>query len=60
MSRAKPKCPSCNSENVATIAFGYPGPEMITAAERGEIVLGGCCITEDDPEWHCKDCEHEW
>ena len=55
-----PICPSCNSENVATIAFGYPSPEMINAAERGEIVLGGCCVTEDDPKWHCKDCAHEW
>lgn len=60
MSRAKPRCPLCNSENVAGILFGYPGPEMSEASERGEIVLGGCCVTEDDPKWHCKDCEREW
>ena len=40
--------------------FGYPDPEMSEASERGEIVLGGCCVTEDDPKWQCKDCEHEW
>jgi len=60
MSRKTPKCPKCQSENVAAIEFGLPSPEMIEARERGEIVLGGCCVAEDDPEWHCKDCEHEW
>jgi len=60
MSKNHPKCPSCNSDNVAAIAFGYPGPEMIEEADRGDIVLGGCCVEEDDPEWHCKDCAHEW
>jgi len=59
-SRKKRTCPECSSENVARIVFGYPGPEMMEESERGDIVLGGCCVDEDDPEWHCKDCEHEW
>ena len=42
------------------IVFGYPSEEMIEQLERGEIVLGGCCVTEDDPEGHCKDCAHSW
>ena len=33
---------------------------MLEDEERAYIVLGGCCVTEDDPEWHCKDCDHEW
>ena len=60
MPKKKPKCPKCNSDNVVPIAFGYPSPEMMEEAESGEIVLGGCCIEENDPEWHCKDCDHEW
>jgi len=60
MTRKKPKCPECDSENVAAIAFGYPSSEMMEQSDRGDIVLGGCCVTEDDPEWHCYDCEHEW
>ncbi len=60
MSKEKPKCPSCSSDNVAIIAFGYPGPEMMEEAQRGDIVLGGCCVSGDDPEWHCKDCKKEW
>ena len=50
MPKASPKCPSCNSDNVAAIAFGFPSPEMMEEAERGTIVLRGCCVTEDDPE----------
>jgi hypothetical protein len=25
--------------------------------EAGRVVLGGCCVTEDDPKWQCADCE---
>jgi hypothetical protein len=60
MPKAKPKCPKCQSEDVARILFGYPSPEMFEGADRGDIVLGGCCVEVDDPDWHCKDCEHEW
>ena len=60
MSKQKPKCPSCQSEDVVPIEFGFPSPEMVEAAGRGEIKLGGCCVEVDDPEWHCNDCEHEW
>ena len=60
MAMPKPKCPSCGSDNVAIIAFGYPGPEMTEEAERGDIVLGGCCVADDDPEWRCKECKQEW
>jgi len=60
MSSKKPNCPQCDSANVAAIEFGFPSPEMIDARERGDIVLGGCCVEVNGPEWHCKDCEHEW
>ena len=58
--RRTTNCPECGSEIVARISFGYPSEEMIEESERGDIVLGGCCVTEDDPEWRCKDCENEW
>ena len=60
MSKQKRKCPSCQSEEVVPIEFGFPSPEMVEAADRGKIKLGGCCVEVDDPEWHCNDCEHEW
>ena len=55
-----PGCPNCSSENVARIVFGYPGPEMMEESQRGKIVLGGCCVGEDDPQWHCNDCDQDW
>lgn len=24
--------------------------------ERGLVVLGGCDISPDDPDWQCNDC----
>lgn len=56
--RKKPKraCPKCGSTDVVPILYGYPGPEMFEAAERGEIELGGCCVTDDDPQRLCKAC----
>ena len=55
-----PQCGECGSVNVVPIVFGYPGPEMWKTHEAGEIQLGGCIVTGNDPDWHCKDCGHQW
>ena len=52
-----PVCPACQSSNVAPIVYGYPSEEMF---DDTSIVLGGCCIESDSPEWYCKECEKEW
>jgi hypothetical protein len=36
--------------------YGYPSYEAGQAAERGEIVLGGCCIGGADPATYCTAC----
>ena len=56
----KQKCPSCNSNNVVTIVYGMPSSELEEQAQRGEIILGGCVVTENDPELYCKDCGREF
>lgn len=30
--------------------------------EHGEppIWIGGCCVTDNDPKWHCLACGHEF
>ena len=56
----RPNCPDCNSDDVAEIVYGFPGPEMIQGDEDRRIKLGGCCVSENDPEWHCWQCEREW
>lgn len=55
----KPRiCPSCNNKNVAVILWGYPleTAELTTALHENKIILGGCCISENDPVWRCTDC----
>ena len=37
-----------------------PGPELFEAYERGEVILGGCCISGDDPAYRCKKCKVEY
>lgn len=49
------RCPNCGSK-VLRIQYGYPGHEMRDAAERGEILLGGCCISPDSPDYGCPNC----
>ena len=52
----RPVCPSCGAVEVLPIAYGMPGPEMIAAADRGEIALGGCVIGPENPTWRCTKC----
>ena len=56
------KCPKCKSKSIAVILFGLPAPteKLSTDLEKKRIVLGGCCVTNKDPEWHCNDCGYEW
>lgn len=53
-------CPSCGSKHTAPIGYGYPSAGMMDAAERGEIALGGCCVSDNDPKHRCKECGREW
>lgn len=53
---SKKKCPVCGSNDIVKILYGMPTYETFQAAERGEISLGGCCISDNDPKWHCRAC----
>ena len=55
----KPRqCPACGSKLIAPILFGLPmfSEELENKLAAGQIVLGGCCISDDDPKWECVDC----
>ena len=54
------QCPKCGTKNTVKILYGMPTQEAFQKAEAGEIKLGGCSITESDPEYYCKDCQNEW
>lgn len=53
------KCPACSSHRIANILYGMPEytDELQKDMNSGRIVLGGCCITNDDPRWQCADCQ---
>ncbi len=53
-----PTCPICSAPGIL-IVYGMPGPELFEAAERGDVVLGGCVFTGDDPTHECA-TGHQW
>ena len=54
------QCPKCGSKNAVKIVYGMPSYDLFEAAQAGKVKLGGCVITEDNPDYCCKNCEHEW
>jgi hypothetical protein len=56
------KCPKCKKSWIAEILYGYYADvnSFQDAFEKKEIVLGGCCVTDNDPKWECNDCCHQW
>ena len=59
--RHKPgACPKCGSSEIKPIVYGLVDDEGLEKARRGEVVLGGCEVYEDMPEWECSSCKHRW
>jgi hypothetical protein len=59
-SKRKPKkCPTCSSSRVAKIIYGMPvfSAKLERELDAGRIILGGCCISDDNPDWQCIDCQ---
>jgi primosomal protein N' len=52
------KCPKCGSKKISDILYGLPSfsPGLNKMMEDHEIVLGGCCISDEDPTWKCTAC----
>lgn len=49
-------CKKCFEFSVVRIVYGFPGPNAIELARKGEIVLGGCMITVGNPTLKCTSC----
>ncbi|NCZ46414.1 MAG: hypothetical protein EBX59_02395 [Betaproteobacteria bacterium] len=49
-------CPACNSPEVKEIAYGFPGSEF----DFDKYEVGGCCVTDNDPDFKCMKCETTW
>ena len=52
--------PACRQKTGVDILYGMPDTKAQQMAERGEIVLGGCCIDLAGPERQCTACGHQW
>jgi len=50
------RCPSCGEKAGVPVRYGLPPRSAAEAAERGDLVLGGCVLTDDDPPRCCTNC----
>jgi hypothetical protein len=51
-----PPCPRCGSTDALEIVYGLPDIELGMAAERREVVLGGCISGDESPDYECRSC----
>jgi len=51
-------CTVCDSSNIAKILYGKPNwnDEMKEKIDSGELTLGGCFMSKDNPVYACNDC----
>lgn len=54
------KCPACGAKDVIRIVYGLPTEKAMKRAHRGEIMLGGCVVTDSDPNRLCRACGRSW
>ncbi len=54
----KKECIRCGGKNVVPILYGYPGDMdyVLKLVEEKKLVLGGCCVSDNDPAFECLDC----
>lgn len=54
------KCPKCGSKRIAPILYGMPAfnEEMEQKLNDERLYLGGCCITNANPTFHCFECKN--
>jgi len=46
-------CPGCGaSGSIQEIVYGMPGSDF----EFDKYIVGGCCVTDNDPDIGCKEC----
>jgi len=51
-------CKVCNAVGtIRRILYGYPTQEM---ANNLDVVLGGCCVTDNDPQYACTSCHWKY
>lgn len=56
------RCEFCGSERCARILYGRvaENKQLREDLEVGKVVLGGCLVYGEMPQWRCLDCGAEW
>jgi len=54
------RCPKCGSDELIQISYGLPTTKAVERANKGEIILGGCVVSEDSPLWCCNKCKYRF
>lgn len=49
----KPQCPHNHSEGIVRIVYGYPTSKTMEKAKKGLVHLGGCMVSNCDPQYYC-------
>ena len=55
--KTKRVCPACQGSDIKEIVYGMPDIESFDF-EKYEV--GGCCVSDDDPDFKCKSCDLEF
>lgn len=56
MNDGNSKCQNCGGR-LLPIIYGLPSPAIFRAAQKGEVILGGCGPNDNGPNWKCEACE---
>jgi len=59
MAKESAVCPTCGGTGIP-IVYGMATYQAGQAADRGEIVMGGCEVTGEDPNYRCGECRVRW
>jgi hypothetical protein len=54
-------CPVCHKcDHVVPYVYGKPGSRLIKMADKGEIKLAGCSLSNTSPKFYCKEDKLEF
>ncbi len=56
MKRGRATCPRCLSTEVVPIVYGFPDEATRKKEAAWKLILGGCVLDANSPQWHCKNC----
>lgn len=50
--------PRCGNGRIAAVRYGFQiiTPKLEKELDEGQVVLGGCVISDRNPAWQCVDC----